>query len=115
MTDFNEMLTEEDVRKMVQNILRRAQLCLDCDGDTFEHLVKKKSVQQNGDSSSSDDSSDNGEESEDLEEDDDEESEDLVEEDDDEDITSSITSSIEITATTGWAKSQVLFFSPKKN
>ena len=72
--------------------------------------VKKKSVQENGDSSSSDE---DDEESED-EESEDEESEDLVEEDDDEDITSSITSSIEITATTGWAKSQVPFFYHKK-
>ena len=110
--DFNELLSEEDVRKMVQSIRRRAQLCLDCDGDTFEHLVKKKSVQDHGDgddsSSSSDDSSsdeDDDEESEDLD-DDEEENEDLEDDDDKEitssisiaSITSSITSSIKIAA-----------------
>ena len=84
MNDFNATLSNEDVCKMVGSILRRAQLCLDCDGGNFEHLLKKKkTVQETGDSCNNDDSS-----SEDSEEDD-YESEDLEEE-------SEITSSIEI-------------------
>ena len=89
MNDFNETLSENDVRKMVGSILRRAQLCLDSDGDSFEHLLKKKkSIQETGDSRSNG-SIDSSSSSEDSEEDD-EESEDESEEE------SEITSSIEI-------------------
>ena len=90
VNDFNETLSENDVRKMVGSILRRAQLCIDSDGDSFEHLLKKKkkSIQETGDSRSNG-SIDSSSSSEDSEEED-EESEDESEEE------SEITSSIEI-------------------
>ena len=38
--EFNSSLTETDIRKMCQNHRKRAQLCLEQNGQHFEHLMK---------------------------------------------------------------------------
>ena len=40
--EFNSSLTEDDIRKMLQNMRKRAELCLQVEGKHFEHLLKKK-------------------------------------------------------------------------
>ena len=39
-----EDFPEDDVRKMTQNIRKRAQLCLQENGGHFEHLLKIKGL-----------------------------------------------------------------------
>ena len=96
LIDFIETFNEDDIRRMVQNIRRRAKLCLNyCDGGTFEHLIKKKNINEDGDnnddsSSSSSSDEEESEDSEDQEDDDDDDKEPMEESD--------ITSSIEITS-----------------
>ena len=93
LDDFIATLSEESVRKMVQSIVRRAKLCLECDGGTFEHLVKKKKVQDSGDDNDNDESEE--EESGDDESEDESDDENLEFENGNEEITSSIEMTIE--------------------
>ena len=38
--EFNSSLTEKEIRAMLQNMIKRAHLCLEANGGHFEHLLK---------------------------------------------------------------------------
>ena len=40
--DFNLSLTSNDIRNALQNMRKRAELCLQVEGKHFEQLLKKK-------------------------------------------------------------------------
>ena len=43
VTEYSESIEEDEVKKAVGNIVKRAQFCVEAKGGAFEHKLKKSS------------------------------------------------------------------------